>query len=199
MNGKGDNYAYEDIDNNELSKKFGKDLKGRVRAIGSNVSKKQLIHLGIATEKFEQLKKANEEEDAMKNELFSRFDSRLNNFEDILKIGAQVVCSKYVTINMEFNGTKLIMLKEGQHCWHSRDKGSPTPRSVSTPRNSTITDLLPGEDQTSTSIQEHILINLSSFELYILINLDNSSMSIEGANQELKVHEAAANKDKLCS
>ncbi|KAM7493893.1 hypothetical protein LguiB_028502 [Lonicera macranthoides] len=67
MNGEGDNYTYEDIDNDELSKIFGKDPKGRVRAIGSNVSKKQLIHLGIATEKSEQLKKANEEEDAMKN------------------------------------------------------------------------------------------------------------------------------------
>ncbi|KAM7528312.1 hypothetical protein LguiB_031722 [Lonicera macranthoides] len=86
MNREGDNYAYEDIDNDELSNFFGKDPKGRVRAIGSNVSKKQLIHLGIATKKFEQLKKANEEEDTMKNELFSRFDSRLNNFEDILNV-----------------------------------------------------------------------------------------------------------------
>lgn len=125
MNGEGDNYAYEDIDNDELSKVFGKDPKGRVRAIGSNVSRKQLIHLGIATEKSEQLKKVNEDEDAMKNELFSRFDSRLNNFENIMKVFCLVIFVRMLKNNFIFNGILTILIYSYRFCFIRKTRKVP--------------------------------------------------------------------------
>ena len=48
--------------------------------MGSHVSKKQLIQLGVAKSKIEQNSKANEEASAFKDEIISR----LNNFEDMM-------------------------------------------------------------------------------------------------------------------
>lgn len=70
----------EDLDRDELAEVFGKETKGGVRGVGSHVSKKQLIQLGVAKSKIEQKSKASEETSAFKEEIISR----LNNFENMM-------------------------------------------------------------------------------------------------------------------
>ncbi|KAM7493362.1 hypothetical protein LguiB_027971 [Lonicera macranthoides] len=58
-------------ENNELSEVFGKDPRGRVRGAGSHVTKKQMIHLGIAKAKEKSNKVDNEGINALKDEFKS--------------------------------------------------------------------------------------------------------------------------------
>ncbi|KAM7469818.1 hypothetical protein LguiA_008001 [Lonicera macranthoides] len=58
-------------ENDELSEVFGKDQRGHVRGVGSHVTKKQLIHLGIAKAKEEANKVEKEGINALKDEFKS--------------------------------------------------------------------------------------------------------------------------------
>ncbi|KAM7481751.1 hypothetical protein LguiB_006334 [Lonicera macranthoides] len=87
--------ALEDLDNDELAEVFGKDKKGGVRGVGSNVSKKQLIHMGVAMAKIEQHRKENEEVVSLKDELISHVNSRLDNFQGMIRS----VLSKLSNVN----------------------------------------------------------------------------------------------------
>ncbi|KAM7518635.1 hypothetical protein LguiB_017597 [Lonicera macranthoides] len=57
-------------ENDELSEVFGKDPRGRVRGAGSHVTKKQMIHLGIAKAKEKANKVDKEGINALKDELY---------------------------------------------------------------------------------------------------------------------------------
>ncbi|KAM7519055.1 hypothetical protein LguiB_018017 [Lonicera macranthoides] len=58
-------------ENDELSEVFGKDPRGRVRGAGSHVTKKQMIHLGIAKAKEKANKVDKEGINALKDEFKS--------------------------------------------------------------------------------------------------------------------------------
>ncbi|KAJ6824276.1 uncharacterized protein M6B38_102835 [Iris pallida] len=85
--------TFEDFDNDELVEVFGKDKKGRVRAMGSNISRKKLTHLGVAKSKLEQHKKSSQELASFKDEMISLVDSRMDNFEGLM----QAILSKITT------------------------------------------------------------------------------------------------------
>ena len=74
MTGDGSNDDFEDLDNDELAEVFGNDKKGGVRAVGSNISKKQLLHVGVAMAKIEQDKKLIEEATSLKDQIISHVD-----------------------------------------------------------------------------------------------------------------------------
>ena len=71
MTDEGSNDTCEDLDNDELAEVFGNECKGGVRVMGSHISKKQLIQLGVAKSKLEQKSKAHEEDASFKDEVIS--------------------------------------------------------------------------------------------------------------------------------
>ena len=80
----GSSDTFVDIDNDELAEVFGKDKKGRVRGIGSHISKKQLIHTGVTKAILQQTMKANAETTSLKNEL-SHVNTRLDGVTNLLQ------------------------------------------------------------------------------------------------------------------
>ena len=84
MSGEGCSKTYEDFDDDELAEVFGKDKKGGVRAMGSHISKKQLIQLGVARSKLEQKNKGLEEAATLKAEIVFLVNSKLEGFQGIL-------------------------------------------------------------------------------------------------------------------
>ena len=76
--------TFVDIDNDELTEVFGKDKKGRVRGMGSHISKKQLIHTGVTKAILDQTMKANAETTSLKDEL-SHVNTRLDGVTNLLQ------------------------------------------------------------------------------------------------------------------
>ena len=52
--------------------------------MGYQITKRQLIHLGVAISKTKEKKKANEEAASLEDKIISRINSRLDNFEGII-------------------------------------------------------------------------------------------------------------------
>ena len=72
----------EDLDNDELTQVFGKEKRVGVRAVGSNISKRQLLHIGVGMSKADGKKKANEEAAvSLEEKIISHIDSKFHNFE----------------------------------------------------------------------------------------------------------------------
>lgn len=65
---------YEDIDSNEIEKVFGKKKNGRVRAMGSYITEKQLTHIAVAKSKIQQKDKALKEASYVNFEILSKID-----------------------------------------------------------------------------------------------------------------------------
>ena len=63
---------------------FGKEKKGAVRGVGSRISKRQLLHIGVARSKIEEQKKVNEAVASFEDRIISRVESRLDNFEGMI-------------------------------------------------------------------------------------------------------------------
>ncbi|KAM7510077.1 hypothetical protein LguiB_008952 [Lonicera macranthoides] len=76
----------EYLDNDELVEVFGKDNKGRVRGMGFNISKKQIVHVGVATATYAEDLKAREEAISLKDEFTNHMNSKLNKFEDFMNV-----------------------------------------------------------------------------------------------------------------
>ena len=75
LTGEGCSNTCEDFDNDELTQVFGKEKREGVRGVGSRITKRQLIHLGMAMSKIEEKKKANEEAVSLEDRIISRVDS----------------------------------------------------------------------------------------------------------------------------
>ena len=68
------------IENDELIEVFGKEKKGGVRGVCPQISKKQLMHLGVANAKLKQRKKANDDVDALKEDIISSVNRRFDEY-----------------------------------------------------------------------------------------------------------------------
>lgn len=74
----------EDLDNDELTQVFGKEKNAGVRAVGSRISKRQLLHIGVARSKTEGKKKAKEEATSLEDRILSHVDSKFEDFQGIM-------------------------------------------------------------------------------------------------------------------
>ncbi|KAM7491560.1 hypothetical protein LguiA_034481 [Lonicera macranthoides] len=98
-------------ENDELSEVFGEDKRGRARRVGSHVTRKQLIHLGIAKAKEEANKVEKEGINALKDE-----------FKSYVQEAVKV---QFQDFQLAIQGTMKNMMADFNH-------GSP---HVTTPRN----------------------------------------------------------------
>ncbi|KAM7516831.1 hypothetical protein LguiA_006414 [Lonicera macranthoides] len=133
----------EDLDNDELVEVFGKDNKGRVRGMGSNISKKQIVHVGVAAATYAEDLKAREEAISLKDEFINHMNSRLNRFEDFMNVvlskldmGKHDAPPTTITPNIDLGSCSMHCLSISQHVDNLFSTvGMSHPSSSSTPTN----------------------------------------------------------------